>query len=75
MSDCPPCDIIILSYGLIPGLADTLKHRSLAIEEMYDKVAVSPEEHKEIVRQQKAIIKVLEEANESQLVILKKLNS
>lgn len=72
-TNCPDCDIIILNYGIIPGECDTLKHRSLAIEEMYDKVTVSARLHSEVVAEQKAIIDQLADANKRQLALLEKL--
>lgn len=72
-SGCPECDIIILSYGVIPGLADTLRHRSLAIEEIYGITAVGATVHAEIVAKQESIAAMLKQANEDQLTILKQL--
>lgn len=72
-SPCPECDIIILSYGLIPGLCDTLRHRSLAIEEMYGITNVPPALHAQIVSRQEEMIATLKRFNDEQLAVLKML--
>lgn len=74
-SGCPECDIIILSYGIIPGLADTLRHRSLAIEEMYGITAVPPGIHDQVIAKQQAIREQLNAANDTQLEILRLLKT
>jgi hypothetical protein len=74
-SGCPECDIIILSYGIIPGLCDTLRHRSLAIEEMYGITEVPPDVHAQIMVKQDAIRDMLKQANETQLEILQLLKA
>jgi hypothetical protein len=70
---CPECDIIILSYGVIPGQCDTLRHRSLAVEEMYGITEVPPDVHAQIMVKQDAIRNMLKQANETQLDILQLL--